>query len=187
MEKRVRLCYPDTQVGDITDRARDIMKRTGNDTIFVLHVVTNDIEQKVFIESISKKYKKGIPQGSSLGPILWNLYIDGMLKLKSTNNTNIQAFADDTMRAKTSYQFTSLSEDILNKVNNWIVDNKLEQLKYLGIIVDVKLNWLSHLSFVKSEIVNVIQNLKRNSRATWVLKPKILKDIYILSIEKMIT
>ncbi|XP_076330672.1 uncharacterized protein LOC143236285 [Tachypleus tridentatus] len=106
--------------------------------------------REIFIESITKKYNKMIPQGSSLDPILWNLYIDGMLKLKSTNNANIQ-------------------------------------LKYLGIIIGMKLNCLLHLNFVKSKIVNVIQKLKKISRATWGLKPKVMKDIYILSIEKKIT
>jgi len=37
----------------------------------------------------------GVPQGSVLGPLLWNTVYDGVLKLPLPKSTNIVGFADD--------------------------------------------------------------------------------------------
>lgn len=39
--------------------------------------------------------KKGVPQGSVLGPFLWNLVYDGIWRLDFQTGCRIQAFADD--------------------------------------------------------------------------------------------
>ena len=36
-----------------------------------------------------------IPQGSVLGPLLWNITYDGVLRLRLSNGTTIVDFADD--------------------------------------------------------------------------------------------
>lgn len=37
----------------------------------------------------------GVPQGSVLGPLLWNVMYDGILKLHLPERTTIVGFADD--------------------------------------------------------------------------------------------
>lgn len=38
----------------------------------------------------------GSPQGSPISPLLWNVVINGLLKIPMPPNVNIQAYADDT-------------------------------------------------------------------------------------------
>ncbi|GBP00325.1 Putative 115 kDa protein in type-1 retrotransposable element R1DM [Eumeta japonica] len=44
-----------------------------------------------------KEYKitGGVPQGSVLGPLLWNIMYDGLLKVPLPTEVNFVAYADD--------------------------------------------------------------------------------------------
>ncbi|GBN75732.1 hypothetical protein AVEN_268167-1 [Araneus ventricosus] len=65
---------------------------------------------------------------------------------------------------------------------NDIVIKQSRTLKYLGLLSDERLTWR-----VSEKKVNYLQNkLYRFSRATWLVKPQILKEIYKVAIEKYI-
>ena len=46
---------------------------------------------------LERAVSKGCPQGSCLGPGMWNIFYNSLLKLKFTSSTKIIAFADDLL------------------------------------------------------------------------------------------
>lgn len=74
-------------------------------------------------------YDKGIPQSSSIGPILWVLIINDLLKENLGDDAKIQAYADDIVimtRARHPYLFEYINNRVLNIVWNWCNNNNLE-------------------------------------------------------------
>ncbi|XP_015931063.2 uncharacterized protein [Parasteatoda tepidariorum] len=61
---------------------------------------------------------------------------------------------------------------------------EMQVLKYLGI--DPGLTWIAHLNHVKERVGKFNNLIKRVARATWGLKPKILKIIYQKATERII-
>ncbi|UYV69881.1 hypothetical protein LAZ67_7001080 [Cordylochernes scorpioides] len=45
--------------------------------------------------TVSRRVSKGCPQGSVIGPFLWNIVFDELLTLDYRNNVFLQAYADD--------------------------------------------------------------------------------------------
>lgn len=71
----------------------------------------------------------GVPQGSVLGPDLWNLMYDGLLSIKLPSNTELIAFADDVAIVCTAQVPFILEEKLgkaLQDVVTWMTDNGLE-------------------------------------------------------------
>ena len=56
-----------------------------------------------------KKYNVtgGVPQGSVLGPLLWNVMYDGVLKLDFPSSAKVVGFADDITVVIISLQYES--------------------------------------------------------------------------------
>ena len=46
---------------------------------------------------LERAVSKGCPQGSCLGPGMWNIFYNSLLKLKFTSSTIIIAFVDDLL------------------------------------------------------------------------------------------
>jgi len=46
---------------------------------------------------LERALSKGCPQGSCLGPGMWNIFYNSPLKLKFTSSTIIIAFVDDLL------------------------------------------------------------------------------------------
>lgn len=161
-------------------------------------------------------YNKGVPQGSSLGPILWLLVVDEVLWTDRLENVYLQAYADDLVIIigdSACYRFSEACKEPLRRISNWAEEFGLQinihkcfysvfpirgrigrrptikigdqsikfqsELKYLGLLFDKKLSWIPHLNTVLDKVSRFEFKLKSVVRATWGLRPSIVKEIYL--------
>ena len=71
----------------------------------------------------------GVPQGSVLGPLLWNIMYDGVLKVPVSGRTKIVGFADDIAVltvAKTIEEIESATNEAIHRIRQWLLNAGLE-------------------------------------------------------------
>jgi hypothetical protein len=142
----------------------------------------------------------GVPQGTVLGPLLFNLYVNDIVK--HVKYCNISMFADDTMLYKSGKNIeniiTEINEDLMSiyhylcsnslsvnvnkskyiifqnrysqsEINNIgmtvqinkIVLERVNEIKYLGVIFDHKLSFHSHIQYVLNKMSQKVYLLSR--------------------------
>lgn len=155
---------------------------------YITRIVANYFEKRVLIydsEEGPKRYEItcGVPQGSVLGPLLWNIMYDGIFRIDKPQGVDIIGYADDVaivvvgkyledvasncsrtiQNAKTWLQAAGLElathkteavlmssrkivESLEIRVDGHIITSS-PQIKYLGVLIDHRLNFREHLRY----------------------------------------
>lgn len=78
----------------------------------------------------TRRVTAGVPQGSILGPILWNIMYDSILKLELPEKTEIIGFADDivtTTLGDTMDEVNMITERTGELTGEWLAANMLQR------------------------------------------------------------
>ena len=106
---------------------RKMMDMNINDGL--IHLIHNYLKNRQFKVNVkgtdsTKEYiKSGVPQGSILGPTLFNLYINDMPHDNIYNNSLLHIFADDTLITGQSRQPILATRQVqknLNQIEKWL-------------------------------------------------------------------
>lgn len=90
--------------------------------------------RSVIYEGSSRPSTCGVPQGSVLGPILWNVIYDGLLDVDTGGNesgmssTELVAFTDDVAvvsTGHTTWLLETATNEVLNRVAEWMTSTSL--------------------------------------------------------------
>lgn len=169
---------------------------------YLIRIIASYFEGRTLIydtEAGPKTYNitGGVPQGSVLGPLLWNIMYNGVLKVRTDKETTIVGYADDiaiVVVAKKKSDVVHNCNQVIADIRLWLnnaglqlAEQKTEvvlmssrkvvetieiqvgnqtirsspHLKYLGVILDHRLNFREHLTYAGDKAKRVGAALAR--------------------------
>lgn len=139
----------------------------------------------------------GVPQGSVLGPLLWNIMYNDVLTLDIPEEATVIGFADDiavTVTARYIEEIELIANEVIHTIGGWMKNAGLElaehktemvlvtsrrklenikvrvggcevvskpYLKYLGVIIDARLNFRAHMEYTSQKASKVRMAIER--------------------------
>lgn len=162
----------------------------------------------------------GVPQGSVLGPVLWNIMYNDVLNLRLPDGATVVGFADDiavVVTAKHIDEVECIANEAVLEIRKWLysvglelaehkteavlissrkkiekasirVGNEViqskEAIKYLGIMLDHRLNFKSHVKYAcakasvaHSALANMLPNIGGPRSSRRLLLASVVKSI----------
>lgn len=100
----------------------------------LIGIVADYLSQRSIILEAEGRIKKrpvnsGVPQGSVLGPTLWNTMYDGLLKMEQPEGVNLIGFADDialVVVAKGEEALMNKANESLRRITDWMEEKGLQ-------------------------------------------------------------
>lgn len=86
-------------------------------------------QRRISVDGEYMEITQGVPQGSVLGPTLWNVLYDTVLKLRLPEECHTVAYADDltlVVRANNEYILMERANEAIGIISDWVAENKLE-------------------------------------------------------------
>ena len=116
---------------------------------------------------MERKVVKGCPQGSCCGPGLWNIQYNSLLRVKTTANTKLIAFADDLVvitRGKSALEAENFSNVDIQVIAKWAKHNKIcfneEKSKSMLITRRKKPDKTAVNIYLNSKVLEQVDTLK---------------------------
>lgn len=126
---------------DIIDSLRKI--ETPNEIITLIQDYLENRIAMIELEAgrVERKVDKGCPQGSLLGPVLWNLVFNNMLVTIQRAGFIVIAYADDgviIISGDTRKTLEELGQKIVNIIDNWCKKHKMTLSKSKTVMMILK-------------------------------------------------
>ena len=126
-----------------------------NQSLALMESYFEDRKNRVRLGNVKSEWKtakRGCPQGSALGPVLWNIYQNDLFY--SAIRAQLNTYADDHLQGNLrKYQVMVMSKSGEEatptevKIDNHTIQNT-EQTQLLGITLDNKLSFTHHLATI---------------------------------------
>ena len=137
---------------------------------YLINMVDNYLQDRVLeyeTENGIDHYEvsAGVPQGSILGPLLWNLMYDGLLNLNLPDGSKLVGYADDVallVDQPTTPLIEIVTNDCLGRINTWLRSKNLELAasKTEAILVTKRRSFVCPKLKVDGYEINIGGNLK---------------------------